>query len=102
MNLNYLPIFADDAEIEKMVIKRLKQKHPVENMWVAYYYDSNIKEISETDLNRFFSKYPGIGSIRLVCDQKNTCIDYDNPGEEITNKDNSQLIDMLRENKESN
>jgi len=99
MSLNYLPIFADDVEIEKMVINRLRQKNPAENMWIAYYYDNRVKELPEKELNRLFSKYPGLGSVRLVCESEDASIDYENPGEEVIDKDNSQLIDMLREKK---
>jgi len=78
MSLHYLPIFADDAEIEKMVIDRLETKHPIENMWLDFYFSDEAGEIPEDKINSLFSKYPGIGSVRIICESKDICIDYEN------------------------
>lgn len=102
MSLHYLPFFADDAEIKKMVTKRLKSDHPIEDMWVSFYFESNVAEISENEINRFFFKYPGIERIRLICESKDICESYINPGEALDKDDdnNSDVLDLVGEYKE--
>lgn len=68
VSLGYLPMGASKDEIEERVRERLKNETPLENMWVAFFYDNRQKAIDTESMGDIFKVYPGIYNIRVYVD----------------------------------
>lgn len=64
--LQYLPINADDIEMDEYILKRLEENHPTEKLSIEIRLEDGSNIIDEKEIDSLLKTYTGIDDIKIM------------------------------------